>query len=203
MAGACRRATTIRSSTSQESRSAIQMLQDWTILILEPTNLEEIDAILDSTINTCTTAALNTTILRPPPPWTEDVPRLPQSIPVPLPQEMNEILTNLVNLLQQQNNRLEHMEKNQENILMEVTKQTEEAQWNKHHTTLVTVDDAASIMVNDRKGGKKPPNDSNRGSNNLSLYRSFCGKPLNRHVWKDSPPLKSRWNKEDRSPERR
>jgi len=85
---------------------------------------------------------------------------------------MNEILTNLVNLLQQRNNRLEHMEKNQEKILMEVTKQTEEAQWNKHHTTLVTVDDAASILVNDQKGGKKPPDDSNRGSNNLSLYCS-------------------------------
>jgi len=41
---------------------------------------------------------------------------------------MNEILTNLVNLLQQRNNRLEHMEKNREKILMEVTKQTEEAQ---------------------------------------------------------------------------
>jgi len=46
------------------------MLQDGTIPILEPTNLEEIDAILDATINTCTTVALKTTVLRPPPPWT-------------------------------------------------------------------------------------------------------------------------------------
>jgi hypothetical protein len=63
-------------------------------------------------------AAMNTTLLPLPAPRMEDVPPPPPPAPlVPPPHETNEILTNLVNLLQQQNNRLERVEKNQERIL--------------------------------------------------------------------------------------
>lgn len=50
-----------------------------------------------------------------------------------------------MNLLQQQSNRLEHVEKNQERIPTEVATQIEEARRNKRHTTPVAVDDTASI----------------------------------------------------------
>lgn len=46
---------------------------------------------------------------------------------------MNGILTNLVNLLRQQNSRLEHVEKNQEKIQTEVATQIDEAHQNKRH----------------------------------------------------------------------
>lgn len=54
----------------------------------------------------------------------------------PTTEEMNTmIVTNLVNLLQQQNNRLERMEKSQEKILTKVTTQIEEAQQKTQHNT--------------------------------------------------------------------
>jgi len=74
------------------------------------------------------------------------------------------------------------MEKNQEKIPTEVTAQIEEAQRNKHHTKLVALDDAASIMVNRRKGDKKPPDDSYIGSSNPSPHRSRHGKPSDCHI---------------------
>lgn len=50
-----------------------------------------------------------------------------------------------MNLLQQQSNRLECVEKNQERIPTEVATQIEEARRNKCHTKPVVVDDTASI----------------------------------------------------------
>jgi hypothetical protein len=67
--------------------------------ILEPVNTEEDNVILGTTIDTRTTIALNTTMLPPPPPREEGVPPPPPYPQAPPPPEMNEILTNLVNLL--------------------------------------------------------------------------------------------------------
>jgi len=52
MVGTRRRATASRSSTEQESRLAIQILQDWMVLILEPVNKEFVDIyILENVIS--------------------------------------------------------------------------------------------------------------------------------------------------------
>jgi hypothetical protein len=123
-------------------------------------NLEGNDVILNSTVDARTFFVLNTTVLPPPSP------------PISPPQETNKILTNLVNLLQQQNNRLERVEKNQEKILTEVAMQIEEAKRNKRHTTPLAVEDTISIPLNCRKGGKKPPDDSNGGSSCPTSQRS-------------------------------
>jgi len=154
--------------------------------------------ILDASIDTRTSATMNTKPLPPPPLCTKDAPLPPPFLLVPLPQETNEILTNLVNLLQEQN-RLEHVEKNQVKIPTEVATQIEEAQRRKLHTTPVAVDDATSISANRRKVEKKPRCDSDRGSRSLSPHRSRRGKPSDRHGGKDSPLRQSRRNKEDYS----
>lgn len=146
------------------------------------------NANLVALIDAHPSAAMNVKLLPPPPPHMEDVPLPPPLLLVPPPQETNEILTNSVNLHQQQNNRLEHMEKNQENI-----------QRNKHHETLDAVDNTAYIPANHRKGGKKPPNDSNKGSSSQSPRHSRRGKPFDRHGGKNSPPRQSRQKKEDYS----
>jgi len=106
---------------------------------------------------------MNVTLFSSPPPHSEDVPLPPPLLPVTPPSETNEILTNLVNLLQHQDNRLERVEKNQEKIPTEVATQIiEEAHKNKCHTTLMVVDNVVSITVNRQKGGKKPPDDSDK-----------------------------------------
>lgn len=80
MAGTCRRATTSHSFTEQESRPAIQILQNRTISNLKPVNPEENDAILDANIETRTTTMTILTVLSEPPPRAEDVPSSPLSL---------------------------------------------------------------------------------------------------------------------------
>jgi len=122
-----RRTVVIRSSTSQAPRSMIQVLQSQTVPILKPVNSKEDDVILDTTIDTHATTVSNTAMRPPPPPREEDVPPpspSPQDPPLP---ETNKILTNLMNLLQQQSDRLECLEKNEEKILTVVATRIEEA----------------------------------------------------------------------------
>jgi hypothetical protein len=100
-------------------------------MILEPVNPEGNDVILYDTINDCTIAALETSTLPPPPLREENVPPPPSPSPlVPSPPETNEILTNLVNFLQQHNTKLERVQKSQEKILTEVATQIDEARRN-------------------------------------------------------------------------
>jgi hypothetical protein len=74
MARTRRRATTRCSSTAQESRPVIQILQDQTISILELVSPKGNDTILNATTDTRTTSAMNTLDLPPTPPCIEDVP---------------------------------------------------------------------------------------------------------------------------------
>jgi hypothetical protein len=66
--------------------------------------------------DTRATTALNKTILPPPPLHEEETPPLPLSPQVPPLPEINEILTNMVNLLRQQGERLECDTLNPKNI---------------------------------------------------------------------------------------
>ena len=102
MARTPRKTTTGRSSTAQESRLAIQVLQDRMISILEPVNQggNDNNVVLDAAIDAHPSTSMNVTPLPPPPLRAEDV-SLPPSLPVPPPSETNDIFTNLVNLLQQ------------------------------------------------------------------------------------------------------
>ena len=61
MTGTHRRTTASRSSTSQAPFSTIQILQNRTVPILEPVNLEEDDYILGTATDTRATTALNVT----------------------------------------------------------------------------------------------------------------------------------------------
>jgi len=85
MAGIHRRTTTSRSSTAQESHPTIQVLQDWVISILEPMSQKGngYNVVLDATIDAHPSNAMNTTLLPPPHPLTNDVPLPPPSLPVP------------------------------------------------------------------------------------------------------------------------
>jgi len=56
------------------------------------------------------------------------------------------------------------MEINQEKIPTKIATQIEVAQRNKRHGTPVAVDDIASVSTNRHKGGRKPPNDSDKGN---------------------------------------
>jgi hypothetical protein len=111
----------------------IQIIQSWTVLILEPMNPEESDVILDTTTSVHATTTLNATALPPPLSWPEDVP--PPSPQAPPPLETNEVLMDLVNMLHQQSDRLERVEKNQEKISTVIAMHIEEYQQNKHRTT--------------------------------------------------------------------
>jgi hypothetical protein len=72
------------------------------VLILEPMNLEENDAILDTATGVHAATALNVTVLPPPLSQPEVVPPpLHPSPQAPQPPETNEVLTDLVNLLHQ------------------------------------------------------------------------------------------------------
>jgi len=119
-------------------------------------------------------------MLPPPPPRMEDVPFPPppphtEDVPFSPPPQSNEISTNLVNLLQQENNRVERVERNQENISTKFTMKIKVTQRNKCHETLVVVDDAVSVPVNYRKGGGKPPNNSDKGNMSQSSHHSLHG----------------------------
>ena len=111
----------------QEWRPATRIFQGRTVPILKPVNLEGNDknVVLVATTDARPSAKMNVTLLAPPPSCTEDVPLPPPLLLVRPLSEMNEILTNLVNLLQQNNNKLESMEKNQEKILTKVSTQIE------------------------------------------------------------------------------
>jgi len=90
---------------------------------MEPVNQEEnrIDVVPDAAIATRPSLVMEMTLLPPPPSRTEDVPHAP-------PQETKELLTNLVNMLRQQNNILERVERNDEKILTEIAMQIEVSQ---------------------------------------------------------------------------
>jgi len=77
-------------------------------MILEPVNIEGSDAILYTATGVHAAIALNATTLPPPLSQPEDSP-LPSS-QAPPPLETNEVLTDLVNLLCQQNDRLARVE---------------------------------------------------------------------------------------------
>ena len=87
------------SSTAQAPRSTIQILQSRTVSILEPLNPGGSNAILDTATGVRTATALNVTTLLPPLPPSEEVPSPPLYPQAPLTPEMNEFLTNLLNLL--------------------------------------------------------------------------------------------------------
>jgi len=72
-------------------------------------NPKRSDAILDTTTGVRATTAFDATILPPPPLQPEDIPIPPLSPQASPPPETNEILTNLVNLLHQQSDRLERV----------------------------------------------------------------------------------------------
>ena len=66
----------------------------------------------------------------------------------------------------------------------------------------MAVDNAASILANNQKGGKKPLDHLDRGSSSPSSYCSCRGKPLDPHGEQDSPPRQIHRRKEDYSLER-
>jgi hypothetical protein len=100
MVGTCRRFVASHFSTSQAPRLTIQILQNRTVLILEPANSEGSDDILDTATGVHATTTLNATVLPPLLPQSEVVPPPPLPSPQALPPpQTNEVLTNLVNLL--------------------------------------------------------------------------------------------------------
>lgn len=105
---------------------------------------------------------MNVTLLFPPPLHTEEVPFPPPFFPVPPPPKTDEILTNLVNLVQHQNNRLEHVVDNQINILMKVYTKSEGSYGNKRCEMSMEVDGNALVPTNRRKGSGRPPDDLDR-----------------------------------------
>jgi len=200
MAGTRRRTTVNHSSTSQAPRSTIQILRSRTVQILEPMNHEGDDIDLGTATHSCYATVLNATMLPAPPPHSEDVPHPPTSPEVPSPLEANEVLMNLVNFLCPQNDKLEHVEKNQEKILTVIATQIEEARRSEHRTMPLEVDDATSVLVNRQSECMKPPGDSDRGSNSPPLHRPERHKPLKYHKGKGSPPRHSRPKEGDYSP---
>jgi virulence-associated protein VagC len=90
----------------------IQILQSGTVLILEPVNPEGSDDILDTATGVCAATALNATLIPLPLPQPEDIPPPPPSHHAFPPPEANKVLMNLVNVLCQQSDRLERVEKN-------------------------------------------------------------------------------------------
>ena len=112
-------------------------------------NLEEDDTIFETRTSVPSTTALNTTTFLPLPLQPEDVPpRPPPSPQAPSPPETNEVLTNLVNLLCQQSNKLERVERNQEKILTVIGIEIKEVQRNQQQTMPLAVDNANSTPVN-------------------------------------------------------
>ena len=83
------RKTTVvsRSSTSQAPHSTIQVLQSQIVMILEPVNLEEDDAILGTSTETRATTVLNATAVPLPHPHSEDIPPPPPCPQAPPPSE--------------------------------------------------------------------------------------------------------------------
>jgi len=71
----------------------------------------------------------------------------------------NEVVTDLVNLFHQQNDRLERVEKNQEKIPMVIATHIEESKRNKNQTTPMVVDCATFTAVYRHGKSKKPPKD--------------------------------------------
>ena len=95
-------------------------------MILELVNPEGSDVILDIITSVRAATALNAMVLPPPLSQPEDAP-LPSPL-APPPLETNKFLMDLVNLLRQQNDRLERVEKNQEKVLTVITTHIEESQ---------------------------------------------------------------------------
>lgn len=79
-------------------------------MILELVNPEGSNAIRDIANGVRATTSVNATTLPPPISQPDDV--SPPSPQAPPPPETNEVLTDPVNLLRQQSDRLERMEKN-------------------------------------------------------------------------------------------
>lgn len=140
------------SSIAQKSHPAIPIPQDRTLPILELVNLEENDTFLSAAINAHTTAVINMTILSPPLPRAEDVCVPPPSILFLPPQETNKILTNLVNFLRQQSDRLKRIDKNQVKIPVKIDTRRESDSRHKHRETTVAINDTTSVPKNTHKG---------------------------------------------------
>jgi hypothetical protein len=136
---------------------------------------------LDAMIYTRPSPTMKVTLLPPPSPRGKDVP-LPhlsvEDVLLPPPPEMNETLMNLVNLLQQQNNKLEFVEKNEEKIPTEIATHIEVAQHNKCNETSVGVDNATFIPANHHKGGGNPLENSCKGDRSYSTQAAMEGKAL-------------------------
>jgi len=111
-------------------------------------------------------------------------------------------LTNLVNLLQQQNNRFERVEKNQEKIPTEIATKIKVVHQNSHHRTSAVVDDVVSVPINRHRGSGKPPYYSDKESISHSPHCSLRRKPSGHHGGEDSSPHQGHWKKDDYSPER-
>lgn len=60
---------------------------------------------------------------------------------------MNKLMTNMVDFLKQQNDRIKRAEENQEKITTEIVTQIEAAIWNQRHETPTVVDDVVSIPL--------------------------------------------------------
>jgi len=80
------------------------------VSILKPANHEGNNVFLDARNNAHAYTELDATIPPPAPIGEENFPPPPPLFPSsPQPPEMSDILTNLVNLLQQKNDRLKHV----------------------------------------------------------------------------------------------
>jgi len=121
MDGTRRRATISHSSTVQELRPAIQIHKDRMIPVLELVNQEgnANDSVINATIDTRPSPVIDVTLLPRPPLCTEDVPPPP---PLKRPDDISFFST------AKDERTLEHVERNQEKILMEIATQIDVAQ---------------------------------------------------------------------------
>lgn len=133
-------------------------------------NPEEDAVILDATIDAHATTALNSEALPPPPPRAEDIPTPSSS---PLPQEANELLENLVSLLQQHNDTLERVERNQSRI--------------RGVAHLNKASGVSSVLANRHKDRDVLHNSSNLGHDERSHPRIHHDKPAEHQIAKGHP----------------
>jgi len=167
-------------------------------------NLEKNDVVLDIATGVRATTSFNATELPPPPPQSEYVPLpLHPSPQAPPPPETNEVLTDLVNLLCQHNDRHECVEKNHEKIPTVIATHIEESQRNKHQTTPLAADCATSTIVDRQRKGKKTLEDSDEGSRGTHPRHSEQYEPSKRRGERDSPPHHNRPKEGEYTLERR
>lgn len=79
---------------------------------------------------------------------------VPISLPNPLPLETNVLLTNLVNLLQQQKERLKHVEEVKEKIPTEIMTQIKVSQRNQQNDLVLENSVSIPIQIHRKGDGK-------------------------------------------------